>query len=175
MPTLKVPVTSEDHIWGPGAAFITLVEYGDYQCPYCAMAYPIVKQLKNHFGEQMRVVFRHFPLTELHPSAEVAAEATEFAASHGKFWEMHDLIYENQSRLSGTFLFQLAKHLDLPIMDLEKVLEKRVYISKIREQFIGGVRSGVNGTPTFFINDQRYNGSLDYASLLSACESLLVK
>ncbi len=175
MATLKVPVSAKDHIWGTEKAFLTLVEYGDYQCPYCALAYPLVKQLKNHFEEQMRVVFRHFPITELHPYAEMAAEAAEFAASHDRFWEMHDLIYENQSHLNGAFLFQLAKTLELRVIDLERALEKRIYLPKIREQFLGGVRSGVNGTPTFFINDQRYNGALDYFSLLSACEALLVK
>ena len=103
MATLKIPVNTEDHIQGNSHAIITLVEYGDYECPYCGMAYPVVKQLQKHFDKQLRFVFRNFPLTEAHPYAQIAAETAEFAASHNRFWEMHDLLYENQSSLSEVF------------------------------------------------------------------------
>ena len=100
MTKLKVPVSSEDHVHGPETAEITLVEYGDYECSHCAFAYPVVKRIQQHFGKRIRLVFRNFPLTESHPNAEAAAETAEFAGAHGKFWEMHDLLYENQPRLS---------------------------------------------------------------------------
>ena len=109
MSMLKVPVSSADHVQGPDGAVVTLVEYGDYECPFCKMAYPVVKRLQKHFGARLRFVFRNFPLRELHPHAQAAAETAEFAAVHGKFWEMHDLLYENQERLGDALLFELAE------------------------------------------------------------------
>ena len=175
MPTLKNPVSSDDHIQGDVNAPITLVEYGDYQCPYCAMAYPIVKRLQKYFGKQLRFVFRNFPLTEVHPFAEAAAETAEFAADHGKFWQMHDLLYENQDSFEIPFFMELANSLGLPEEELEEVIDDKTYEPKIRKDFLGGVRSGVNGTPTFFINGERHNGSFKYEDLLSAIESVMAK
>src|SRR4030088_1580996 len=105
MATLKVPVTQHDHVRGPANAPITLVEYGDYECPHCGLAYPIVNQVQLSFGGRMRFVYRHFPLTEMHPLAEIAAESTEFAGAAGLFWDMHDALFENQSRVNITTIF----------------------------------------------------------------------
>lgn len=173
--TLKLPVTPEDHISGSDNAPITLVEYGDYQCPFCGRAHPIVKRLQEYFGKQMRFVFRNFPLAEMHPLAEPAAEAAEFAADYDGFWEMHDLIYDNQDKLSIPFLLELGKKLELPLDQLGQAIEQRRHEQRIRQDFLGGVRTGVNGTPTFFINDQRYNGTLSSEALAAAMESVLVK
>lgn len=171
MTALKIPVTAEDHIQGSENAPITLVKYGDYQCPFCGQAYYIVKRIQEYFGDQLRFVFRNFPLSEMHPYAEPAAETAEFAADNGQFWEMHDLLYENQERLSTPLLFELAGALKLSSSDLEIVLESARYKDKIKNDFMGGVRSGVNGTPTFFINGQRYNGSFEFEELISAIKA----
>jgi protein-disulfide isomerase len=175
MAILKVPVSSEDHIQGASNAAITLVEYGDYECPFCGRAYFIVKEIQKHCGSDLRFVFRNFPLAEIHPFAEMAAESAECAATNGLFWEMHDLIYENQKILSLPVLLELGNSLNIPIPALEKAIEKMTFSPKIQNDFLGGVRSGVNGTPTFFINEHRYDGSLELEDLISAIDSLLIK
>lgn len=166
--TLKVPVTSVDHIQGDFNAPITLVEYGDYECPFCGMAYSVVKQVQQHFGKKLRFIFRNFPITQSHPYAENAAITAEFAAKYHKFWPMHDLLYENQENLEILDLLDFAQSLDLSIPDLKLALENKTFEEKIKEDFMGGIRSGVNGTPTFFINDVRYNGSFEYEDLIAA-------
>lgn len=173
MTLLKNPVTSEDHTQGSDKAIVTLVEYGDYQCPFCAKAYPIVKALQKHFGKQLRFVFRNFPLSEVHPLAEPAAETAESAATFKKFWEMHDHIYENQPHLSLPLLLELGINLELPAEEIENAIKDRLYRDKIKKDFLGGVRSGVNGTPTFYINGQRFNGEPEFESLLAAIEQAL--
>ena len=170
-PMLKVPVTSNDHIQGDEHAPVTLVEYGDYQCPYCGRAYYIIKALQQHYGPQLKFVFRNFPLTQVHPLAEPAAEAAEFAGAHERFWEMHDAIYENQDRLGIPLFFELAQELDLPDADLAHALENHEFLPNIRNDFMGGVRSGVNGTPTFFINGVRHEGPWDLEDLVAAIEA----
>ncbi|MGA2986765.1 MAG: thioredoxin domain-containing protein [Terriglobia bacterium] len=170
---LKVAVTPEDHAQGPETAPVTLVEYGDYECPHCGRAYPIVKQIQKHFGKRLRMVFRNFPLSEMHPHAEGAAEAAEFAGAQGKFWEMHDLLFENQDRLGATVYVKLAQELDLPATALLKALEGETYRVRVRTDFTGGVRSGVNGTPTFFINGHRHDGPFDFADLVSAIDKAI--
>ncbi len=170
MATLKVPVTSEDHSQGPEHAETVLVEYGDYECPHCGRAYPIVKQVQKHFGNRLRFVFRNFPLGEMHPHAEAAAETAEFAGANGKFWEMHDLLFENQRSMSEQLFLGLAQELDLPATALRRALEEGEFEARVRGDFSGGVRSGVNGTPTFFINGQRHNRSFDFADLVSAID-----
>jgi protein-disulfide isomerase len=172
MSELKVPVTSSDHIEGDEKASITLLEYGDYECPHCGTAYPIVKRVQKHFGKQLRFVFRNFPLVQAHPHAQSAAEAAEFAAAHGKFWEMHDAIYENQRRLNTEVLLELAEGLGLPRQDLAKALKSQQYGDKVRADFMGGVRSGVNGTPTFFINNYRHDGPFDYEDLIAGIKEI---
>jgi protein-disulfide isomerase len=169
---LKVPVSADDHIQGNEGASITLVEYGDYQCPACGYAYPIVKQLQKHFGSDLRLVFRNFPLNEAHPFAEVAAETAEFANDYDRFWEMHDLLYENQLQLSHIMLVELADSLQLPTAELETALKEGKYRGKIKADFTSGVRSGVNGTPTFYVNGLRYDGSFEYEDFVIALQSL---
>ena len=166
--TLVVPVSTDDHIQGNPNAFVTLIEYGDYECPLCAMAHPITHQLMQHFGYRLCFVFRHFPLTQSHPHAEMAAEAAEFAGAHGRFWEMHDAIYENQATLGLPLLLALARRFGMSDMAIGFAIANSEYARKIQRDFLGGVRSGVNGTPTFFIGDRRYDGSWDYDSLVDA-------
>jgi protein-disulfide isomerase len=173
MSELKIPVSASDHIQGDAQARITLVEYGDYECPHCAAAYPIVKRVQKHFGKRLQFVFRNFPLVQAHPNAQSAAEAAEFAAAHGKFWEMHDAIYENQRELSMDFLLRLAEKLGLERPALAKALKNEEFAEKVRADFLGGVRSGVNGTPTFFINNHRHDGPFDYGDLVDNIERVL--
>lgn len=171
MAVLKVPVTTDDHIQGDPHAPITLVEYGDYECPHCGAAHPHVKLVQQHFGRQLRFVFRHFPLTEIHPNAASAAETAEFAGAHGRFWEMHDLLFENQEFQSPQLLFALARSLGLSEEELRETLIDGTYAPKVRTDFLGGVRSGVNGTPAFFINDRRHDGPFDFHYLTAAIEA----
>ena len=175
MSTLKIPVTAEDHAQGPENAEVTLVEYGDYECPHCGRAYPIVKQVQKHFGKRLRLVFRNFPLGEMHPHAEAAAEVAEFAGSQGKFWEMHDLLFENQARLGDALFSELGEKLKLSATALRQALEQDTFEARVRADFSGGVRSGVNGTPTFFINGHRHDGSFDFETLVSAIDGAMGK
>jgi protein-disulfide isomerase len=165
MSTLQVPVSSADHVQGDPHAPVTLVEYGDYQCPACGAAFPIVKAAQKHFGKGLRFVFRNFPLTQIHPEAESAAETAEFAGAHGHFWEVHDALYENQDELGLPLYIALAEALDLSETALREALEKRTFRPKVRSDFMGGLKSGVNGTPTFFINGKRHDGPSDFDSL----------
>src|SRR6266849_9074919 len=137
MSKLKIPVTAADHSQGSADAPITLVEYGDYQCPHCGRAYPIVKRVQKHFGKRLRFVFRNFPLNEIHPQAESAAEAAEFAGYHDKFWEMHDRLFENQTRFSPMLFEELAQELQLDPEDLRDALTKGEFRSHVRSDFMG--------------------------------------
>ena len=167
-PALAVPVSNRDHAQGPEDAPVTLVEYGDYECPYCGRAYPVMKRIRRELGDKLRFVFRNFPLNTLHEHAGVAAQAAEAAGAQGKFWEMHDMLYEHQDDLAELDLVQLALKLGLEVYRFESDLSGEVYAKRVREDFRGGVRSGVNGTPTFFINGVRHNGGQDYESLMGA-------
>jgi protein-disulfide isomerase len=173
MSTLKAPVTPRDHILGPANAPVTLVEYGDYECPHCGAAHPIVKLVLEHFGKNIRFVFRHFPLNQVHPNAEAAAESAEFAGANRRFWDMHDGIYENQDRLGLPLLFALSGALGLSEASLREALVNGTYAEKVKGDFLGGVRSGVNGTPSFFINSRRHDGSYAFADLAAAVEANL--
>ena len=165
---LSVAVGKSDHALGPEDAPVTLVEYGDYQCPYCADMHPMIKSIAKSMGAQMRFVFRHMPLMEMHPFAQYAAEAAEAAAAQGRFWEMHDSIYEQQSELGSDLMHQLAVKLKLDIEQFASDLDARRFRPRVKRDFMSGMRSGVAGTPTFFINGKRYEGPLDQASLQSA-------
>ena len=167
-PRLLLPVSERDHARGPVNAPVTLVEYGDYQCPYCGMAKPIVDQVQRELGEGLRFVFRNFPLTEVHPNAEHAAEIAEAAGTRNKFWEMHDMLYAHQKALDDQHLAEYATLLGVPASEVKRALGQHAYLDRVREDFMSGVRSGVNGTPTFFINAARYDGSHDHDSLLAA-------
>jgi protein-disulfide isomerase len=174
MSGLQVPVSTADHIQGDQHAPVTLVEYGDYECPACGLAYPIVKAVQDHFGKRLRFVFRNFPLTQVHPNAESAAETAEFAGAHGRFWEMHDRLYENQASLSLPLYLALAESLRLPEKALSEALESGTFRPKVRSDFMGGLKSGVNGTPTFFINGRRHDAAFDFDDLVAAIEAELV-
>jgi protein-disulfide isomerase len=156
---LTPPVTSADHVRGPDDAPVTLVEYGDYECPYCGMAHPIVERARQTLGSQLRFVFRHFPLAEAHPHARLAAQAAEAAGAQGKFWEMHDTLFEHQDALEPADILGYAESLGLDVARFTSELEAGTYARKVRDDFRSGVRSGVNGTPTFFVNGVRYEGS----------------
>ena len=169
--TLTLPVSDDrDHIQGPADAPVTLVEYGDYECPYCGAAYPIVKEVQARMGERLRFVFRNFPITTSHPHAEQAAEAAEAAGGQGRFWEMHDVLYENQRHLEDENLRAYAEELRLDVELFGKELAEHVHAPRVREDFMSGVRSGVNGTPTFFINGARHDDSYELETLLAALE-----
>jgi protein-disulfide isomerase len=163
--SLSIPVGKEDHAEGPEDAPVTLVEYGDYQCPGCGAAYPMVKTIQKHLGAKLRFVFRNMPLNEIHPYAELAAEAAEAAGAQGKFWEMHDALYEHQDQLGPDLATTLAKRLHLDMAGFDKDLASRRFRERVKRDFMGGVRSGVNGTPTFFVDGLRYDGTLDERSL----------
>ncbi|TCS32592.1 protein-disulfide isomerase [Paucimonas lemoignei] len=171
MSDLKVPVTSDDHVQGDPKAPVTLVEYGDYQCPYCGAAHVVVKLLQQHYGKDLRFVFRNFPLTQLHPEAAPAAETAEFAGAHGQYWEAHDALYENQTALDLNLYEALVKTLGLSAAELRQALAEDAYLPKIQADFDSGVRSGVAGTPTFFINGDLHQGSSDLGSLAAAIEA----
>ncbi|HKA26767.1 MAG TPA: thioredoxin domain-containing protein [Gaiellaceae bacterium] len=168
---LTVPVSADsDHIQGPADAPLMLLEYGDYECPYCGEAYPIVKQLQEQLGDRMRFVFRNFPITTSHPHSEQAAEAAEAANGQGRFWEMHDYLYEHQRHLEDADLHAYAEQLGLDLDRFDRELADHTYAERVREDFMSGVRSGVNGTPSFYINGIRHDASYDYETLLSALE-----
>ena len=173
MSSLKASVGPEDHTQGDSEAACTLVEYGDYQCPHCGRAYPIVKRVQKHFGKRLRFVFRNFPLNEIHPQAEAAAETAEFAGTQGKYWEMHDALFENQSRFSPPFFEDLAQKFGLDPLALREALVTEKQRAHVRSDFMSGARSGVNGTPTFFINGDRHDGSWDYQDLVEAIDAAL--
>lgn len=168
---LTLPVESRDHLQGSRAAPVTLLEYGDYECPHCGAAHGVVKKLQETMGEDLCFCFRNFPLTTIHPHAERAAEAAEAAGAQDKFWEMHDLLLEHQSDLAEPDLREYARDLGLDILKFRKDLEGRVFLPRVKEDILTGIRSGVNGTPTFFINGVRYDGAPDYDELLSALEA----
>lgn len=152
MSRLRIPVTDRDHSVGPADAPITLVEYGDYQCPYCGEAFPVVKRLLEEHAGVIRFVFRNFPLPEIHAEAVAAAFVAEFAADHGEFWQAHDLLYENQNELGLELYDRMCEALGLSVSDLRQAFRDNTYLSRIRADEEGGIRSGVNGTPTFFLN-----------------------
>jgi protein-disulfide isomerase len=170
-PELTLPVNVDrDHIQGPADAAVTLLEYGDYECPFCGAAYPIVKEAQSRMGDRLRFVFRNFPISTSHPHAEQAAEAAEAAAIQGRFWQMHDLLYENQKRLDDADLHDYAEQLGLDVDAFDGDLARHVHAERVREDFMSGVRSGVNGTPTFYINGSRHDGGYELESLVAALE-----
>ena len=171
MSRLSIPVSEKDHTQGDPSSGCTLVEYGDYQCPACGQAYPIVKKLQGHFQDRLSFVFRNFPLSQIHPWAEPAAETAEFGGANGKFWQMHDLLYENQRHLGDALFARLAEDLELSSSKLEEALAEQTYEPRVRADFSSGIRSGVNGTPTFFINGLRHDGPFDFQSLRHAIEN----
>ena len=171
MSELRFPINERDHVLGPADAPVTLVEYGDYQCPHCQAAWPQVELVLRHFGRDLRYAYRHFPISTIHPLAKPAAETAEFAGAHGMFWEMHAGIFANGHQLSGATLFALADQLDLDVAELRQALEQGTYAPKVDADVMSGARSGVNGTPCFFINGERHDGSYAAADLAAAIEA----
>ena len=167
-PRLVPPVHEGDHVLGHATAPVTLVEYGDYECPFCGAAQANVREVLRSAGDSIRFAFRHFPLSEVHPHARLAAEAAEAAAAQGRFWQMHELLFANQKALMPTDLLTYAAAIGLDMGQFAADLEGHRYASVVREQFLSGLRSGVNGTPTFFVNGFRHNGAYDVESLLNA-------
>jgi len=170
-PRLTLPVGDRDHSQGSDGAPLILVEYGDYQCPYCGAAYPVVKRVQKELGNRLRFVFRNFPLTNSHPRALWAAETAEAAASQGKFWAMHDYLFENQRFLDDEAYFaKYETKIKLDAMQLAREVAAGTHTPRIEEDYRSGIRSGVNGTPTFFINGIRYDGDPEFESIVGALQ-----
>ena len=172
-PRLVFPVSGRDHIKGPINAPITLVEYGDFQCPYCGQAYTVVKEMEQSLKDLMRFAFRNFPLTNIHHHAKRAAEAAEAARAQGRFWQMHDTLFENQRALGDPHLLKYAEMIGLDREQYIRDMTEHRYSNRVHEDFLSGVQSGVDGTPTFFINGARYKGSYDLDSLLAGIEEAI--
>ena len=173
-PTLKPPlVESRDHILGPTDAPIELVEYGDFECPHCGRAFKIVQQIRVELGDRLRFGYRHFPLAKMHPHARAAAEASEAAGAQGKFWEMHDILFQHGQALELGNVTRYAEEIGVPdIPKFKAEISAETYAPRVQEDLASGVRSGVNGTPTFFLNGRRHNGGYDYESIMQAIGEL---
>ena len=171
MSRLTTPVSEADHRSGPDDAPVTLVEYGDFECPSCRAAYPFVEDVRKKMGARLRFVFRHFPLTQMHPHAMHAAEAAEAAGAQSKFWQMHGALFQHQDALEDADLVRYAKALHLDVERFTSELASEAHAKRVRESIRSGIRSGVNGTPTFFINGVRYDGSWGAPELLAALEA----
>ncbi len=175
MTQLTPSVNSNDNIYGNPAAPIELVEYGDYECPYCGRAYPIVKNIKQQLGNELKFVFRNFPLKKIHPHAVLAAVATEAAGLQGRFWDMHDMVFEHQDALDEERIRGFAQQLGLNSRRFEQDLQLKSLADKVDQDFESGLRSGVNKTPTFFINGKKYEGSWRGSVLIEHLKSLLAE
>jgi protein-disulfide isomerase len=165
---LTLPDPDRDHIYGSADGSIRLLEYGDYECPFCGEAQPMIKEIQRRLGDDLLFAFRHFPLTNIHPHSKHAAEAAEAAGAQGNFWGMHDILFENQDELEDEYLAAYAAELGLDETRLLREVTSGFYAQRIREDFKSGTRGGVNGTPTFFINGERYDGARDVKHLLNA-------
>lgn len=173
-PVLTLPITpGRDHVLGPVDAPLTMVEYGDYECPFCRMAYPEVADVVERMGEELCFAYRHFPLTTVHPHAVRAAEAAEAAGAQGRFWEMHALLFAEQDRLDAPSIVLRAERLGLDVERFVAEVRDQVHAPKVQSDFLSGVRSGVQGTPTFFVNGRRHEGPADARSLLHSLELAL--
>jgi len=168
---LTLPVTERDHATGPITAPLVLVEYGDYQCEHCATSYAVIKALRAAFGSELTVVFRNFPLTSIHDHAQRAAEAAEWAGLAGRFWDMHDYLYEHQHRLDDRGLLAAANALGLEPRDLQHAWDSHATIPRVKEDFLGGIANGVTGTPKLFLNGRRYDGQVTVAELTTALQA----
>lgn len=168
MSRLSLPVTERDHVRGPEGARVTLVEYGDFECPHCGALHPIIESARKAFGGNLRFAFRHFPLRSSHPHALAAAKAAEAAAEQGRFWEMHDRLFREQARLGDEDLRRHAREIGLDPERFERSLGERAHEVRIREDLASAARSGASGTPSLFISGELYQGSLDRTELFAA-------
>lgn len=173
MSGLVIPVGASDHSRGVDNAALTVVEYGDYQCPYCGAAFPIVEQLLETFADSMRLVFRNLPLADVHPHAEHAAEVAEGVALQGMFWPMHDELFKNQRDLADASLLRYVKDVGANVEKLEADVAEGTPRRRVEADFEGAIRSGANGTPTFFVNGERYDGSWEYEPFAAYLQSIL--
>jgi protein-disulfide isomerase len=169
-PRLTVPLGERDHVVGSETAPVTIVEYGDYECPFCGAAHPVVKALQDELGDNLRFAYRHFPLSQIHPHSFQAAEAAEAAGAQNRFWQMHDMLFEHQNRLGTQDLLAYASAVGVELEPFAEDLAEHRHAPRVREDFLSGVRSGVNGTPTFFVNGVRHDGGYDLESLLGAVQ-----
>jgi NhaA family Na+:H+ antiporter len=165
---LDPPLSERDHTLGPPDAQLVLVEYGDFECPFCGDAFGIVKEVQRRLGDRLRFAFRHFPVTRVHPHAQRAAEAAEAAAAQGAFWPMHDYLYTHQPSLAEPDLIRHAATLGLDVERFAEDLQSRRYADRVRADVLSGERSGVTGTPTFFVNGDRHQGPWDVRALVAA-------
>jgi len=172
--TLALPVGKRDHIQGSSSAVVTLVEYGDYQCPFCGDTYPIIKKLQKHFGDQLRFVFRNFPLVRIHAFAQRAAEAAEAAGAQGKFWEMHDYLFEHQDALDAENLVRAAGALSLDKVKFDREVAEHIHADRVQEDIQSGIDSGVGGTPTIFINGRRNDDEDEFETLKAKIEEAMM-
>jgi len=170
---LAVPVSHADHMLGSEHAAVTIVEYGDFECPNCRQAAPAVKLLLERFVGRIRVAYRHFPLEEVHPHALSAALAAETAAGQRKFWPMHDLLFDNQAHLKAAQLRGYARRLELDMVRYDADMSDTVYLQRVREDIEGGTLSGVRATPTFFINGKLQDVSFGLQALVQGVEAAL--
>ena len=170
---IRPPISEKDHLLGRPDAPVTLMEYGDFECPHCARAHSVVQQLRAVLGDQLRYVYRHFPLSQIHPHATLAAEASEAAAAQGRFWEMHDLLYRDPQSLDLDSLIRKAEWLQLDVLRFATELNERVHSGGVAADFRSGLRSGVVGTPAFFLNGERFEGPWDFERLLGAMQVLI--
>jgi protein-disulfide isomerase len=168
MSKLTPPINSRDHVQGNPEAPVSLVEFGDYECSFCGQAHSVIKALQEALGDRLCFVFRNFPLGEVHPHAVLAAQAAELAGAQGKYWELHDLLYEHQDALDLSHLRSYAGLLGLDVALFDRDLRTNRFIDKIRTDLHSGALSGVNGTPTFFINGDRHDGPWDFNALWQA-------
>ncbi len=166
-------VNKNDHVQGSANAPIELIEYADYQCPYCKTAYHIVKDIQKNLGHNIRFVFRNFPLTELHPQALHAAIGAEIAGAYGKFWEMHDLLFENQNALDDYYLLEYAKNLGIKGTEFEADFGQERFYQKVKDDYDSGIENDVEGTPTFFVNGKPFEGNWTNSEFLEYLESLI--
>jgi protein-disulfide isomerase len=174
MPSLlTVPVGPRDHVRGAEGALVTLVEYGDFECPQCAAAYPIITRIIDTFGDRLRFVFRHFPLTNSHPNAQHAAEAAEVAARGGAFWPMYEALYAERAKLSDRKILECGAAAGVSSVEIERAWASHELLGRIKEDFASGIKSGVTGTPSFFINGARHEGGWDELALAHAIEAAL--
>ena len=170
---LAVPVSAVDHALGSEHSPVTVVEYGDFECPICKQAAPAVKLMLERFGARIRFVFRHFPVESAHPHAMHAAQAAEAAGGQGKFWQMHDLLFDNQRHLKIANLREYAQRLDLDMPRFIAEMDDEIYLQRVREQMEGGKRSHVRGTPTFYINGVLHDVSFGMHALMEGVEAAL--
>jgi protein-disulfide isomerase len=167
-PALQLPVGDRDHIRGDAGAPVTLVEYGDFECPHCGIAHATIEEVLHETGSMVRFVYRHFPLSNMHPHAAIAAQASEAAAAQGKFWEMYDVLFLNQDALDPDDLIGYAEAAGLDVRRFIDEMERQVYAPRVQEDFASGIGSGVNGTPTFFLNGSRWDGPREARFLIAA-------